>query len=95
VAKVRRHDIYFYLGMAFLIVFAGLSVWVRFKGNQPDSGVPRETLQSIQAAQVACVVLCLVFFIISFRQPLRRMNANLFRERQELAREKRRKKAHQ
>jgi hypothetical protein len=91
VAKVKRQDIYFYVAVALALVVIGLS-FVSKKGN--DLGLDQNALRVIQVVQVIAVAVCIVLFILSFRQPLHRMSVSLVRERQEVAREKRRKKAH-
>jgi glucan phosphoethanolaminetransferase (alkaline phosphatase superfamily) len=88
VAKLKKQDIYFYVAVGVLIALVGLSVW--YRANRQSLEQPAQ--RTIQAVQIAMIVILVVLFLLSFRQPLRSMNKTLFQERRELARKKRRKK---
>jgi len=88
VAKKRKQDVCFYLMTASLILLVLLSTW--YKANQARLEVGTKRL--VQTVQISLIGAAAVLFLFSFRKPLHRMNQSLFKEKQEIVREKRRKK---
>ena len=85
-AKIRKQDVFFYLGIVVLLVVVGISFWLR------RAQLDQESRNAIGALQVGLIVTFVVLMILSFPKPLKTMRESLAAEKQKLAREKRRKK---
>ena len=87
-SKKRKQDVCFYVMTASLIVLVLLSTWYKANQNRLEVGAKR----LVQTIQISLIGVAAVLFLFSFRKPLHRMNQSLFKERQEIVREKRRRK---